>query len=122
MPIFELIKKVKPNVVSVAFDPEGSGPDTHYKALQAVAEALRMYEKESGDSNITRVGIPERLVPVPTVGGGPDGAGLAELAVAPAHGVHELLRLPERGVVPELRARRAVLGACAEDPGGTVRR
>ncbi len=52
LPIFELIKKVQPNVVSVAFDPEGSGPDTHYKALQAVAEALRMYEKESGDSNI----------------------------------------------------------------------
>ena len=36
----------------MAFDPEGSGPDTHYKALQAVAEALRMYEKESGDANI----------------------------------------------------------------------
>jgi len=52
LPIFQLIKKVKPNVVSVAFDPEGSGPDTHYKALQAVAEALRMYEKESGDSSI----------------------------------------------------------------------
>ena len=52
IPIFQLIKKVKPNVLSVAFDPEGSGPDTHYKALQAVAEALRMYEKESGDTTI----------------------------------------------------------------------
>ncbi|MBM2846767.1 MAG: hypothetical protein HW407_2079 [Bacteroidetes bacterium] len=52
LPIFELMKKVKPNVVSVAFDPEGSGPDTHYKALQAVSEALRMYEKESGDAMI----------------------------------------------------------------------
>jgi glucosamine-6-phosphate deaminase len=52
LPIFELMKKVKPNVVSVAFDPEGSGPDTHYKALQAVSEALRMYEKESGDATI----------------------------------------------------------------------
>ncbi len=52
LPIFELMKKVKPNVVSVAFDPEGSGPDTHYKALQAVAEALKLYEKESGDSTI----------------------------------------------------------------------
>jgi len=52
IPIFHLIKKVKPNVVSVAFDPEGSGPDTHYKALQAVAEALKMYEKESGDSSV----------------------------------------------------------------------
>ncbi len=52
IPIFELIKKVKPNVVSLAFDPEGSGPDTHYKALQAAAEALKMYEKESGDGSV----------------------------------------------------------------------
>lgn len=48
MPIYKLIKKIKPDVVSVAFDPEGSGPDTHYKALQAVASALRIYEKEGG--------------------------------------------------------------------------
>jgi glucosamine-6-phosphate deaminase len=51
-PIFALMKKLKPNVVSVAFDPEGSGPDTHYKALQAVSEALKMYEKESGSTDI----------------------------------------------------------------------
>jgi glucosamine-6-phosphate deaminase len=55
-PIHALLKKVKPNVVSVAFDPEGSGPDTHYKALQAVAEALRIYEKESGNSAIRVLG------------------------------------------------------------------
>jgi glucosamine-6-phosphate deaminase len=52
IPLLHLLKQVKPNVVSVAFDPEGSGPDTHYKALQAVAEALRMYQKESGEKNI----------------------------------------------------------------------
>ncbi len=52
LPILELLRKVKPNIVSVAFDPEGSGPDTHYKALQAVSEALRMYEKESGESGM----------------------------------------------------------------------
>ncbi|HEY6950759.1 MAG TPA: glucosamine-6-phosphate deaminase, partial [Bacteroidota bacterium] len=52
LPVFELIKNVKPNVISVAFDPEGSGPDTHYKVLQAIAEAVRMYEQESGDSSI----------------------------------------------------------------------
>jgi glucosamine-6-phosphate deaminase len=55
-PIHDLLARVKPNVVSVAFDPEGSGPDTHYKALQAVAEALRTYEKESGDSSIRVLG------------------------------------------------------------------
>lgn len=52
MPIFENLKKIKPNIVSVAFDPEGSGPDTHYKVLQAVAEALKLYEKESGITDI----------------------------------------------------------------------
>lgn len=52
IPIYELIKKVKPNVVSLAFDPEGSGPDTHYKAMQAVAEALKIYEKETGDGSV----------------------------------------------------------------------
>jgi glucosamine-6-phosphate deaminase len=52
IPIFELMKKVKPTIVTVAFDPEGSGPDTHYKVMQAVSEALQMYEKHSGHSNI----------------------------------------------------------------------
>jgi glucosamine-6-phosphate deaminase len=52
LPILDLMKKIKPNIVTVAFDPEGSGPDTHYKVLMAVAEALKMYEKESGDSAI----------------------------------------------------------------------
>jgi glucosamine-6-phosphate deaminase len=52
IPIYNLIKNIRPDIVSVAFDPEGSGPDTHYKALQAVAAALNMYEKETGDSHI----------------------------------------------------------------------
>jgi len=52
IPIYELMKTVRPNVVSVAFDPEGSGPDTHYKALQAVSEALKIYTRESGDSSV----------------------------------------------------------------------
>jgi glucosamine-6-phosphate deaminase len=52
IPIHDLMSKIKPNIVTVAFDPEGSGPDTHYKVLMAVAEALKMYEKESSDSTI----------------------------------------------------------------------
>jgi len=52
LPLLALIKDVKPNVVSVAFDPEGSGPDTHYKSLQAMAEALKIYERESGDHRV----------------------------------------------------------------------
>jgi glucosamine-6-phosphate deaminase len=52
IPIFGMLKKIRPDIISVAFDPEGSGPDTHYKALQAVAEAVRMYDKESGASGM----------------------------------------------------------------------
>jgi len=52
IPVVELLKKVKPSIITVALDPEGSGPDTHYKVLQAVSEALKIYEKETGNSNI----------------------------------------------------------------------
>ncbi len=51
-PIVHVLEKVKPNVVTVAFDPEGSGPDTHYKVLQATAEALKIYQKQTGNENI----------------------------------------------------------------------
>jgi len=53
-PIVELLLEVQPDIVTVAFDPEASGPDTHYKVLQAVAAALRQYESLSGRSD-TRV-------------------------------------------------------------------
>ncbi|MBU0474696.1 MAG: PIG-L family deacetylase [Bacteroidetes bacterium] len=52
VPVVNLLKKIKPTIVTVALDPEGSGPDTHYKVLQAVSEALKIYEKETGNSNI----------------------------------------------------------------------
>jgi len=52
IPILNLLKQIKPTIVTVALDPEGSGPDTHYKVLQAVSEALKLYEKETGISDI----------------------------------------------------------------------
>lgn len=55
-PIQRLLEEVNPDIVTVAFDPEGSGPDTHYKALQAVSEALRSYEKSSGRRDISVLG------------------------------------------------------------------
>lgn len=47
-PVRELMEQVEPNVVTLAFDPEGSGPDTHYKVMQAVAEAIKSYVKRKG--------------------------------------------------------------------------
>jgi glucosamine-6-phosphate deaminase len=51
-PILEKFKQLKPTVISLAFDPEGSGPDTHYKVLQAIAEAVRLWEKEADLSDL----------------------------------------------------------------------
>lgn len=45
-PILDLLRKLKPSVISLALDPEGSGPDTHYKSLQALAEAVRAWSRE----------------------------------------------------------------------------
>jgi len=47
IPMAEILKKTNPDVVTVALDPEASGPDTHYKVLQVLSEALKIYQKES---------------------------------------------------------------------------
>lgn len=56
MPVLHLIEKIRPTIVTVALDPEGSGPDTHYKVLQAVSEALKIHEKNTGNSSIRVLG------------------------------------------------------------------
>lgn len=55
-PVLELLRKINPDYVTVAFDPEGSGPDTHYKVMQAISEALRIYQEETGREDITVLG------------------------------------------------------------------
>jgi glucosamine-6-phosphate deaminase len=52
LPIVKMIKEVNPTVLSLTFDPEGSGPDTHYKVLQATADALRELKKEKDLSKL----------------------------------------------------------------------
>ena len=51
-PILNLIERIRPTVITVALDPESSGPDTHYKVLQAITEALKIYEKNHGNADI----------------------------------------------------------------------
>jgi len=51
-PVLRLLREVDPTVLSLTFDPEGSGPDTHYKVLQATAEALRMWKEEKDLSHL----------------------------------------------------------------------
>lgn len=52
IPILEQFRTINPTVISLAFDPEGSGPDTHYKVLQAIAEAVREWGKEKDLSDL----------------------------------------------------------------------
>jgi glucosamine-6-phosphate deaminase len=51
-PILKQLRTINPTVISLAFDPEGSGPDTHYKVLQAIAEAVREWGKEKDLSQL----------------------------------------------------------------------
>lgn len=51
-PVLALIEKLQPTIVSLAFDPEGAGPDTHYKVLQVLHEALLQYSKKTGKSPV----------------------------------------------------------------------
>ncbi len=52
LPILRLMEKVKPTVVTLAMDPEGSGPDTHFKCLIAVAHALENYVTQTGSKGL----------------------------------------------------------------------
>jgi len=56
MPILEQLRIIRPTVISLALDPEGSGPDTHYKVLQAIAEAVRWWRKEEDLSKLRIIG------------------------------------------------------------------
>lgn len=51
-PVLDTLHKVQPDVVTVALDPEASGPDTHYKVLQAITAALKHYETQTGRSDM----------------------------------------------------------------------
>ncbi len=42
-PVVNLLDEVQPDVISCALDPEASGPDTHYKVLQAISDATDRY-------------------------------------------------------------------------------
>lgn len=52
MPMLQIMKEEKPHIVTVALDPEGSGPDTHYKVLQTVSTACKVYRSVTGEENV----------------------------------------------------------------------
>ncbi|NVJ84835.1 MAG: PIG-L family deacetylase [Algoriphagus sp.] len=55
-PIVELFRQVNPTKISLTLDPEGSGPDTHYKVLQATAAAVKKWGEEKDLSELRIIG------------------------------------------------------------------
>ena len=55
-PIVEMFRRINPTKISLTLDPEGSGPDTHYKVLQATAEAVRQWGEEKDLSELRIIG------------------------------------------------------------------
>jgi glucosamine-6-phosphate deaminase len=53
MPFANLIRARQPDLLTVAFDPEGTGPDTHYKVLQVVSAGLKI-SMQRGDFQDSR--------------------------------------------------------------------
>jgi glucosamine-6-phosphate deaminase len=53
LPIVDLLDRTNPDVISVAFDPEASGPDTHYKVLQAINEAVQRHAEKYNRPDIS---------------------------------------------------------------------
>ena len=51
-PLLEQLKDFQPSIITLALDPEGSGPDTHYKVLQTIAEAVRQWAAEHDASRL----------------------------------------------------------------------
>lgn len=56
LPILEQLRSIKPGIISLALDPEGSGPDTHYKVLQAIAGAVKEWSRETDLSKLRILG------------------------------------------------------------------
>ncbi|MFO7755323.1 MAG: hypothetical protein R6V34_05015 [Bacteroidales bacterium] len=55
-PVLEELRRIEPGIISLALDPEGSGPDTHYKVLQAIAAAVKEWGREKDLSGLRVVG------------------------------------------------------------------
>ena len=83
-------------------DPEGSGPDTHFKVLVAVSRALEEYVRIHGEdvAKDARVRIPQHLVALSHRGSRAHRAHLPELLRRAGQHVQLLLHQPAHGVLP----------------------
>jgi glucosamine-6-phosphate deaminase len=52
LPILTQLRSLKPTVLTVAIDYEGLGPNTHYKVMRSIAEAVRLWGEEADLSHL----------------------------------------------------------------------
>ena len=52
LPILDQLRALKPTVITVAVDSAGLGPNTHYKVMQSIAEAVRLWGEEADLSKL----------------------------------------------------------------------
>ena len=52
LPILEQLRLIRPDIISVVMDTGGLRPDTHYKVLRSVAEAVRLRNEEADLSHV----------------------------------------------------------------------
>jgi glucosamine-6-phosphate deaminase len=52
LPLLKKLEQIRPDIITVAMDPESSGPDTHFKTLIAVAKALEAYKSRHPEHEI----------------------------------------------------------------------
>ena len=56
LPILNQLRELKPTVITVAIDSAGLGPNTHYKVMQSIAEAVRLWGEEANLWNLRIIG------------------------------------------------------------------
>ena len=56
LPILNQLRELKPTVITVAIDSEGLGPNTHYKVMQSIAEAIRLWNEEADLKDVRIIG------------------------------------------------------------------
>ena len=51
-PILTQLRSIRPTVITVAMDSVGLGPNTHYKVMRSIAEAVRLWNEETDLSGL----------------------------------------------------------------------
>jgi glucosamine-6-phosphate deaminase len=55
-PILRQLRELKPTTITVAIDSEGQGPNTHFKVMQSIAEAIRLWNEEEDLGELRIIG------------------------------------------------------------------